>query len=305
MISVEIVADSISESGDRITTFSLEYPRFIHSEVMTHRLFGRNAASSRAIPINKMMDQVLMAPAMPVEWGLNQAGMQAKEVHALPSTCEMAWQDCAERAVKSARQLQELGLHKQLVNRVLEPFQMMKTIVTATEFDNFFWLRCHEDAQPEIRVLADKMYGLYEESNPRVLAPGEWHVPYVEYMQEEGWYIAQGQRVTLEEAKKVSSSCCAQVSYRKLDDSLDKALMIYGRLVNTTPVHASPFEHIATPMETPNLRNSSYGYDLDAHDAEVGVTHFDSNGSFWSGNLKGWVQYRQLIDNNACWEYNT
>jgi thymidylate synthase ThyX len=82
MISAKIIADSISESeyGDRITTFELEYPRFIHGELMTHRLFSRNAASSRAIPINKMMDQVLTAPAMPVEWGLNKSGMQAEEM---------------------------------------------------------------------------------------------------------------------------------------------------------------------------------------------------------------------------------
>lgn len=310
MITVKIIADSISLSKDRITTFELEYPRMIHSEVMTHRLFSRNAASSRAIPVDTMIDQVLTSPAMPVEWGLNQSGMQAKGVHNSPATCIWAWQRAAARAVESARELQGLGLHKQLVNRGLEAYQMMKTIVTATEFDNFFWLRCHEAAQPEIRVLADKMYELYHINEPQQLRLGEWHVPYVGTrrdfsgillyttsadempMSEEDW-------LTLEQAQQISSSCCAQVSYRKLDDSLDKAIFVYDKLVNDEPVHASPFEHVATPMLVP------------VHDVEwanpntwqEGITHVDRNNKYWSGNLKGWVQYRQLLDNNTCWEY--
>lgn len=301
MISAKIIADSISEDEDRITTFELEYPRFIHSELMTHRVFSRNAASSRAIPIDKMMEQVLTAPAMPVEWGLNQAGMQAGENHKYPTTCEISWGNAAERAVISARELQSLGLHKQIVNRVLEPFQMMKTIVTATEFDNFFWLRCHEDAQPEIHVLADKMYELYKDSVPNLLQPGEWHLPYIDLIRSPhglAMYYLKGNpnAINLEEAQKVSSSCCAQVSYRRLDDSLDKALKIYDQLVTMTPVHASPFEHIATPMEETE-------HPLEALMEVLGVTHLDSNLKLWSGNFKGWIQYRQLIKGNVCNNY--
>lgn len=147
MNKATIVADSVSAvNGQRLITYELEYPRFIHAELMTHRLFSRNAASSRAIPISKMMEMVEETPAMPVEWGMNQAGMQAKEVHSNPEVCESVWKLAAQQAVYSAQALQNLGLHKQIVNRVLEPFQIMKTIVTATEFDNFFWLRCHKDA---------------------------------------------------------------------------------------------------------------------------------------------------------------
>ncbi len=307
MIKSTIIADSISEYGDRITTYELEYPRFIHSELMTHRLFSRNAASSRAIPIQKMMDMVLESPAMPVEWGMNQAGMQAGEIHKETATCVWAWKKAAQRAVESAKQLQALGLHKQIVNRVLEPFQIMKTVVTATEFDNFFWLRCHKDAQPEIHVLADIMYNQYSQNTPQVLKTYEWHLPYVStewcpagsgiiYGRDSG-----GSSLTLEEAQRVSASCCAQVSYRVIDDSLDKALKIYDQLVSMSPVHASPFEHQATPMIWPAW--SGLGKRWKDGEEEEGTTYMDTNGDLWSGNLKGWIQHRQLIDGNVCTSY--
>ena len=292
MISAKIIADSINVAGNRLTTFELEYPRMVHSEILTHRLFSRNAASSRAIPVKKMMEQVLDTPAMPVYWGLNKAGMQAKEEHSDYELCVSVWAEAAASAVESAMKLKELGLHKQIVNRVLEPFQLMKTIVTATEYDNFFWLRCHEDAQPEIRELAELMYTRYKDSSPILLGYNEWHLPYVytssgRYFNTDEHNRTQGE-LSLEEAQKISASCCAQVSYRVLDDSLDKALRIYDQLVTMVPVHASPLEHIATPI---------------GNNIVKGVTHLDTYSNMWSGNFKGWVQYRQLVDNNACWVF--
>lgn len=302
MISAKIIADSINAAGNRITTFELIYHRFIHGELMTHRMFSRNASSSRAIPIQSMMDAVEFDCAIPVYWGLDQKGMQASEEHPHKATCEFIWQSAANAAIKSAAMLKAAGLHKQIANRVLEPYQWMKTIVTATEFDNFWWLRCHEAAQPEIHVLAeDEMYRLYKESTPVELDYDEWHLPYVEYMKDEGWYIAGGQRVTLEQAIKISASCCAQVSYRKLDDSLEKALDLYERLVENTPVHASPFEHIGTPMRYNNCEQE--GYEGRRAVWERGITHMDRKGDLWSGNFKGWVQYRQLLDGNNCTNY--
>lgn len=277
MITAEIIQDSISPYGKRITTFSLEYPRFIHSELMTHRVFSRNAASSRAIPIGKMMDQVISDPAMPVSWGMNQAGMQAGEEHNSPESCMWAWRQAASSAVKSATMLDKMGLHKQIVNRVLEPFQRMKTIVTSTEMDNFFALRCHPDAQPEIQVLAKAMYTAMAQSKPMELKVGEWHVPYVgryrcpEYDNLIYFLDNDDQTdLTLDEALMVSSSCCAQVSYRVLDDTLEKAKMIYDKLVNSKPMHASPFEHQAKP----------------------------SNGFQTKSNFKGFIQNRYYIENS-------
>lgn len=292
-ISAKIVADSISQ-GKRITTFELEYPRFIHSELMTHRVFSRNAMSSRAVPIEKMIEQVRTSPAMPIHWGRNQGGMQAKEeVSGLKKEqSAIHWKWAGSQAAECAEWMSEAGVHKQVVNRLLEPFQTMKTVLTSTEFENFYWLRNHEDAQPEIKKLAEEMLKAQEESKPIPLLPGEWHLP---YYGEHGALFGSFSDEEVENAKAISASCCAQVSYRKLDDSLEKALNVYKRLVESEPVHASPFEHQATPI--------SELVDDECDKPWIywpnGVTHVDKEGRLWSGNFCGWIQHRQLIPNNV------
>jgi len=336
-ISAKIIADSCSSSSpSRLTTFEITYPRFIHSEFLTHRLFSRNAASSRAIPVKAMLEQVRSNPAMPIHWGANQPGMQAKdegnnavylkevlaweaqpdadlfEVVDLSYSREDAWFVAAESVADIAESFSKAGYHKQIVNRLLEPFQIMKTVVTATEFDNFFYLRCHADAQPEIKELAECMYQALQQSAAEVLHPGEWHTPYVSFdVISRVHFIDLGPEkdqkwITIEEALKISASCCAQVSYRKSDDSLEKALLVYDRLVESKPVHASPFEHQGTPMDYDvgtqdgcwNLENEYSG-----HPTMRAVTHCDRGGNLWSGNFKSWIQYRQMIKDNVCWEY--
>lgn len=298
-INAKIIADSVSPTGQRITTWELEYPRFIHAELMTHRLFSRNAASSRAIPIEKVLEQVQNNPAMPEEWGINQSGMQAKSIleGVKKTAAQFAWKQAAKVAVASAKTLQALGLHKQIVNRVLEPFVHIKVVVTATEYNNWYYLRNHTDAQPEIHILAAKMFDLIEESTPNQLEVGEWHLPYVGIVQdnETGYYVG-GTCVSLDDAIKLSASLCAQVSYRKSDESLDKALKIYNQLVTMKPVHASPFEHQATPMRIAEVEHKE---DMEPWDWEKGLTHMDGSCHFWSGNFKGWIQHRQLISGHV------
>ncbi len=301
-IKAKIIADSVSAvNGQRITTFELEYPRFIHSELMTHRLFSRNAMSSRAVPVEKMLEHVREDPAFPIHWGLNQRGMQAKEEvsgvdrygNDLKWLLKARWHEAARMQASFAQEFSEHGLHKQVVNRILEPFQLMKTVLTATEFDNFFWLRKHEDAQPEIKDLADKMYEAMQENNTATLSSDDWHTPYFG----DGYWLKDC-GISLEDALAISSSCCAQVSYRLLDDSIEKARKVYQRLVESTPVHASPFEHQASPMEQP------WGDTLGGFvEWSEGETHIDKEGDKWSGNFKSWVQYRQLIDGNVCNKY--
>jgi len=291
-IKAKIIADSVSAvNGKRITTFELEYPRFIHSELMTHRLFSRNAMSSRAVPIEKMLSFVRYEPALPVHWGINQPGMQAKDQLQSDEQKIVAdlWQEAAQAAAYFASLLSDKGLHKQVVNRILEPFQLMKTVLTSTEYDNFFWLRKHEDAQPEIKELAERMYEQLEWNKLLTveLDADDWHTPYYQA----GYWLKESE-TPLEDALAISSSCCAQVSYRVLDDSIEKARKVYQRLVESTPVHASPFEHQATPMNFP-VENNGCGW-------EEGVTHMTMNGEMWSGNFKSWIQYRQLIDGNVC-----
>lgn len=290
-ISAKVIAHSKSAvNGKEIVTMELDYPRFIHGEFMTHRMFSRNAASSRAIPVSKMIEQVRTSPAQPVHWGKNQPGMQAKEELLEINKLEVKgeWRLAANNAADSAEFMVDECAHKQIVNRILEPFQMMKTVVTATEWENFYWLRNHEDAQPEIKRLAEVMLEAVSKSKANPLDPEDWHVPYYK----DGFWM-QGMEDFLEDALAISASCCAQVSYRLLDDSIEKARMVYKRLVESSPVHASPFEHQATPVDYPDCCDTT---ELSAID---GATHIDREGSVWSANFQSWIQHRQLIPNNV------
>jgi hypothetical protein len=192
-------------------------------------------------------------------------------------------------------------------NRLIEPFQWMKTVMTTTEDANWFWLRDHKDADPTIEALAIAMREAKKLSKAVTLNSGEWHTPYYaegfwkpEHKDTEGWYDKSG--MMLEDALAISSSCCAQVSYRKLDDTLEKAQMVYERLVGSEPVHASPFEHQATPMESVNWKTHTNIKPF-PQTWQDGVTHVDRDGNLWSGNFKNWIQHRQLIPNNVCTEY--
>lgn len=257
MISAKVIAHS-SHKGKEVCTMELEYPRYIHAELMTHRVFSRNAASSRAIPIEAMITQVEEHTVMPL-WTQNQAGMQGKlitngnTIHTLNDI----WLEAAHCAVEHAKLLADAGAHKQNVNRILEPFQHIKVIVTSTQWINWDNLRTHSDAQPEIQALAKEMYFQRAVSHPKELQDGDWHTPYAEAS------YAQEDRLA------ISASCCAQVSYRKLDDDLTKAFKIYGKLIQNDPIHASPFEHQCTPL---------------------------LEGDTQKGNLIGWHQYRTVIE---------
>ena len=299
-ISAKIIADSICPRGKRVTTYELNYPRFIHSEFMTHRLFSRNAASSRAIPVPKMIENIKANTAMPIHWGAHQKGMQADaECENTISdggwdfTRESWWEIARDEAIYAAEEFHAAGYHKQIINRLLEPFQFIKVVCTATSFDNFFWLRSHKDAQPEIRELSDCMYNARLDSLPNFLSYGEWHLPYVDTRGGDLGieYIVDNVGVSLEDALKVSSSCCAQVSYRLTDNSLEKAEMIYKMLVEAEPVHASPIEHQCYPMDEETQLDSE------------GVTGYNNSLGHYSGNFFGWVQHRQLIPENTCWNY--
>ena len=305
-MKVELIKDSIANSI-RISTFILEYPRYCHSEVMTHRVLSRNAASSRAIPTSAIIQNIRDNPAEAVWWGKNMSGMQAKE--ALTgwrlTLAKAVWASARELAILGARLFNRIGLHKQLANRILEPFQNIRVVVTATEWNNFFNLRDHPDAQPEFAALARMMKEAMDASTPTVLQPGEWHIPYVDsYRTEDNdikYFVIPEQLLTLEEALMVSASMAAQESYRKSDPSLEKAKKIFAQLIGGAVSHSSPFEHSAMAMEVikdthlPGLDQQFLILYMNQH---AGITHVDKAGNFWSGNLRGYVQYRQLIPNH-------
>jgi thymidylate synthase ThyX len=263
--SARILKDSLSPAGVRLTTMEVRYPRFIHSEMLTHRVFSRNSSSSRAIPIRKMIDAVRDEPAMPVWWGRNQSGMQAfdqidDETRAL---AEAEWKRALEDALAHADRLSaaDINLHKQLVNRILEPFAWITVILTATEWSNFFALRTHEDAQPELKHIADLMLQEYRSGTPRDLSIGEWHTPLT--------LPDEDASLPLEMRLKISVARSARVSYLTHDGTRDHAkdVELYERLLGGgANGHWSPFEHVATPL------------------ASAGT---------WSGNFRGWEQYRK------------
>ncbi len=242
-ISSKIICDSISVTGHRITTYLLCYPRMIHSELMTHRAFSRNAASSRAIPINKMIEAVIVNPAGPIRWGKNGKGMQdhGEFTGVDADRCKDLWRVCSASAVGSANMLNGEGLHKQIVNRVLEPFAWMETLVTATDYHNFFALRVHLQAQPEFQRVAYLMLKGYLSNTPAKVDDGEWHLPFSDMMPSG---IDESQRL------KISSARAARLSYLTFDGELspDKDYAICDRLIGSVPGHWSPIEHPATPM---------------------------------------------------------
>lgn len=352
-ISAEVILDSITDEGVRITTFQLRYPRWIHAEGRTHRqlrigedefdvadlinfeartpslmedpALSRNASSSRAVPVHKLIEDVIRDPAIPMFWGSNQRGMQAgaecnelvyllspdlegfnrkvdagtswdfnyydkdgtlisksdspdeEEPHDLwpyEMGREEAWMEAMYRAIDVARAFDRAGYHKQIVNRLLEPFSHINVVVTATEWSNFYGLRRHKDAEPHIHLLADRMWEAQQASKPRHLEASQWHLPYVTE-EELDKYGLQG-------GKNLSVARCASVSYTTVDGEVmtpERALALHDKLVGMQPVHASPAEHQAAP------------------------DYRDGEGRWimpkYHGNLVGMIQYRKTLPNEC------
>lgn len=278
MVEAKIVCDSLAPSGVRLTTFVLTYPRFVHSEFLAHRMFSRNASSSRAIPVKKQIQMVIDNPAIPLAFTKNKPGMQGGEVlndekHYLAVEY---WLAARDQAVCYAKGLAGLDVHKQYANRILEPFAHITVVCTATDYANFFALRCHSMAQPEICLLAEKMYDAYQQSAPNVLAEGQWHLPFItsdDY--KPGWHTDDDNLLAELDAQLIRSSVarCARVSYLNHEGkqpTLEEDNKLYDRLVGSAPIHASPAEHQAIASDDPKLR---------------------------SGNFRGWIQYRQTLLN--------
>lgn len=281
--SVQIILDSIAPNGKRLTTMALRYPRLIHSEFMTHRKKSRNGSSSRAIPVSKSIEDVSMHPVIPVYWGATKKGMQAGDEIEHTDLAEKIWLDLRDQSVLAAKKMAgllcvnkntgevvdedhplavKLKLHKQIANRVLEPWSWISVICSATDYSNFFNLRCHPDAQPEIQKLANMMKEAYDNSVPNVLKAGEWHIPFIQDHE---------LHLDLDLQKKMSVARCARVSYLNHLGTVDieKDLETFDKLLNGSDVgHWSPFEHVAQASEE--------------------LVH--------SGNFDGFHQFRQMFD---------
>jgi hypothetical protein len=280
-IRATIIEDSISPAGARLTTFELCYPRVIHAEFMTHRVFSRNASSSRAIPWARMKQWILDDPYVPIHWGKNQKGMQATEelTEDEQKAARKLWLEASYDAVGHADRLMSLGIHKQIVNRLVEPFGHINVICTATDFANFFALRIHKAAMPEIQCLTVRMARAYAASGPDLRRmdaddPHCWHLPYVS--------TAERETFSLNNLLAMSSARCARVSYRTHEGkapTLEEDLKLFEQLVGGEPKHATPTEHQAVPL---------------ARVIGAGIA------SSMTGNLRGWFQHRKQIQGEAA-----
>ena len=308
----------------------LRYPRFIHSEFMTHRMFSRNSSSSRAVPTAKLLEEVRSDDfAVPIFWGKNKAGMQAaEELASIPrdgnawsdkQSAQFYWRVAADHAASSAELLSAVGAHKQIVNRILEPFLHINTLVSATEWDNFFGLRLHKDAQPEMQALARAMWEARQGSVPVHLEHGQWHLPFIDDAARAGCRAAadhyhsglSGARARTEATehsllRSVSVARCARLSY--MSNVTDKRSMVeedlalYDRLVGAQPMHASPAEHQATPDGTqyPLTQDTEY-----CHPDCPASTRWRLEVAKWQhpdehGNYRGWRQLRRMLPGQEC-----
>lgn len=293
-----IAASACMETGKEIYTLVCEYPRAIHAQLMTHRVFSKNSSSTRAIPIPSAIANIVTVPAKFI-WTAKNKGMQGPVItdsDHLAAITEVE-NKVRQNVIDAVEQLDRLGVHKQNACRYLEPFQNIRIVLTSTEWENWDWLRDDPDAQGEIDELSRAMKAARDGVVPMAISTSEWHLPYVKRERDSSgvlkYYEDTGvhrRYMPLDEAVRVSMSCCAQTSYRKSDTSKEKTERVMENLFNGKKVHASPSEHQANPIGLIS--------DCEPKDWPVGVSHMSRDGELWSGNFKGFIQNRQLIPNH-------
>lgn len=301
MFAKVILGSIPTNDAPPIITIHTRHPRIIHAEWMTHRVMSRNARSSRAVPVATMLREIRDTPFVPWHWGKNQKGMQAAEecnervaivdvdgdiLHVNRGT---AWLSARDAAVEAAEAFSEAGYHKQIANRLLEPFMWIDVLTTSTSWANFRHLRDHKDAEPHFRDLAQMVGEAIDKAEFQGLAPGDWHLPYcstnADY-QACSAHLKKGRIIRSEPGfnemkalgQRLSVARSARISYAPFDGdaSIEKELERYDLLVGADPLHASPAEHQATPDE----RASESAW-MNPHLA---------------GNLgPGWIQYRKTL----------
>lgn len=325
-MQVEVILASKGPDQKPIYTIRMRYPRIIHGEIMTHRVFSRNARSSRAVPVKTMLNEVRNTPFVPWHWGKNQEGMQADEECSEPvyitdfggdvdfagdyprdalSNVE-AWIASSQDLAMYAEAFMNAGYHKQIPNRLLEPFSWIDTLVTSTEWDNFLWLRDHKDAEPHLQDLARLVHQAIDNATIVPLEPDEWHQPYIVA---EDWTEADRRGLIFDESRefinKISAARCARISYKPFDGdaSYERELERYDSLVTADRVHASPLEHQATPDV---MVTASVDLFQDDNESLTPDETLDSKRVYKQkqlhGNLDGYIQYRKTIPNEAKME---
>lgn len=308
MFAKVILASKPTNGALPLITMHWRYPRIIHSEVMTHRVFSRNARSSRAVPVATMLKEIRETPFVPWHLGRNQKGMQAGEAFSPEGAAEIqrAWLVARDNAVESAEGMMEYGVHKQIANRLIEPFSFIDTLVSSTSWANFRHLRDHKDAEPHFQDLAKMVVEAIDGAEFDELFPGDWHLPYItdEDRSTVVWWIVNNRQpphnipsaeAVSEILLKLSVARCARISYAPFDGdaSIEKELQRYDMLVGSDPLHASPTEHQA---QQDTLGHYERNFIDENGKEELLEGGLNWNNAHLSGNLApGWIQYRKTL----------
>ncbi len=274
VIYAKILSHSISHSSIEICTLEIKAPKFLDAEFEKHRMISSNSSSDRAIPFLKMLDKGYY---LPDDIRLNQPGMQG-DLLLDETDKEEFWNDLKDIYGYTSEKLKQWDkVHKQHLNRYLMGFSWQHKVATATEWTNFFNLRLNKASDPSMYMLASVMEQAMRDSHPVTLQPGEWHLPFL--VESSG---------NLEDDIKCSVARCARVSYLNHDNStpdINKDIALADKLLEAG--HMSPFEHQGKPMGANTMPFYTRWED--------GVTHLDRDGQLWSGNLRGFVQWRQML----------
>lgn len=316
-IDATIIADSKNQFGNRIISYVITFPRIVLAEFNTHRMLSRNSASSRAIPFNKMVEKVTTNPFIPIAFQKNHSGMQGSEYlkgrdHDL---AKGEWLRARSRVIENATLLNlNNNVTKQICNRLLEPWMWHTAIVTATEWENFFALRAHPDAEIHIAKLAEVMLEQANLSTPKELKGGEWHIPFGDNIDINRKFFDETQFVTtkgnsIEEHViqlkiRIAIARCARVSYLNFEgkDNYQADIELHDRLLKAG--HMSPFEHCAKTMTWDEREQYVSGkggeiedWRIDEEGNETSYMRYelDDDSKGWSGNFKGFIQYRKMI----------
>lgn len=255
-VTASVLADSINPNGQRLTTMEWTYPRMIHSEIMTHRQMSRNSASSRAIPLTKMVQRLWDNPFFPLNWGKNQKGMQSSDEELTPKQkLQYAWQwmKGRDQALEKLLLGDLIGVHKQIANRPGEAWMWITIVCSMTNWENLYGLRCHPMAEPHFQLLAYRARDAYDASTPRPLAWGDWHLPL--------FYPDKDSDIPEPDRAKVSAGRCARVSYLTHHGTRDPAedIRLCKDLAENRPMHASPLEHVAMALD-PSTKDAGFDW---------------------------------------------
>ena len=337
MIETKEILCSQNPQGSKLMTMFWRYPKYLHQESLRHRTlyihdclydpdFSFSVSSARAIPFKKLLEEVRSDKlrAAPLVWGCEQKGMSPGEelsddidnssyisnegIISYRQQAKNWWKEAAIAAADLAEQMAELGLHKSIVNRIIEPYIHVNCLVTGTDrgWLNFFGLRLDQNADPTLQILAQNAWKVWQESKPQLLQPNDWHLPYIDqntineickedlrgiFPDKNLFYNSQ-----LEAMIRISAARCARLSYLSFDtgkrSTIEEDLKLYNRLVGSTPIHASPLEHQATPdiWHEASDRNK-YG----AYWKNTGWNHPEQAGNLGSG----WRQFRKFLPNES------